>query len=1106
MNRDNDNTQSFVALISGTEVGHYKIVEKIGAGGMGEVYLAEDTKLKRKVALKLLSPHLCQDEECRERFKREAQAAAKLDHPNIVPVYEVGEFKDRPYFAMAHIQGKSLRAVIKEGKLSISEAVKLTMQICEGLHKAHESGIVHRDIKPANIIIDQENRPRLLDFGLATVTGAKKLTKTGSTMGTLGYMSPEQIQGEKTDHRSDLFSVGVILYEMITGRTPFEGEYEAAIHFNIVNEEAEPLSRYKSGVPEALQQIVDKALTKDVSLRYQHADGMTADLKRLEVGSGPAKKSKLGLWAAVVAVILIVSFTIDRFAFNDQAQSDKWNASIAVLPFRDLSIGQDQAHICEGMAEAIIRLLRPIGDIKVSGLTSVLRFDGRDMQKIARELKVETVLAGRVAIENDIIRISTELINIEDGRQLWSESWERESRGIFAIQDEISQAIAEVLQVQLSSEDATAPVKHGTESIEAYNAYAQGRFFWRKRTLDGTINAKAFFKQAIELDSNFALAWSGFADSWTLLAEFDPASYPDAYPKAREAARTAIRIDSTLAEPHASLGLAQRKEGDIGAAIEQFEIAMELNPDYVWTHIWYGRTMAQHMRRKDIYIKHMKKALALDPLNIPALSNIAGVLSDSGLFDEAESYFLKLFEVVPENTLIRTRFARHYQKANQYDKAIEQYETAIEIEPNYWNLYYQYASLLVNIDQAEDAPGVFERAIALMPDSAGLYYEFGRLLFYRLGNTKEAIDRYNQAIEIDPQLDVAYNLLAYAYDKAGDFDQAIAAVQKAIEISPENAGYIDTRADIYYSFGYLDEAIDSYRQYINEKPNDRISLEDLASAAIFTRQYDLADSAHRVLAEHASVEYSGWGEFKSVNILRHQGRFRETVEVMKAKEKIIRQEVGVSNQLGGLFWNRAQIYFDWLKDYDKALVDLDSLEASGRAVDDRQVAHWQLESAQLARPLVYAMMGEYDSCDYWWEQVDSVKYRNYYYAWMGYIQLEKGNADSAIKCLQIHKGGTVSGAIENAWLGMAYFENEQVAKAVEYLEQGVFRYDSDKGVYPGYAVWYHYHLAKAYEAAGRTEDAITQYETFLDIWQNADEGLESVEDAMSRLAKLKHGL
>ncbi|MDH4033494.1 MAG: serine/threonine protein kinase, partial [candidate division Zixibacteria bacterium] len=284
---DDDKTRTHVVLTKGTMVSHYRIVEKIGAGGMGEVYLAEDTKLSRNVALKFLPTHLCRDEDSRTRFTREAKAAAKLDHPNIVPVYEVGEYNGRPFFAMAHITGEPLRDVVKQGKLSVAEAVSLTQQICEGLHEAHEAGVVHRDIKPGNIIIDSKGKPRLLDFGLATVSGEEKLTQTGSTLGTVGYMAPEQITGGKVDKRSDLFSVGVILYEMLTGRRPFEGDNDAAIIRAITTSTPEPIARFKSGVTGELQQVINKALAKDPALRYQHADGMLADLRRLTVETAP---------------------------------------------------------------------------------------------------------------------------------------------------------------------------------------------------------------------------------------------------------------------------------------------------------------------------------------------------------------------------------------------------------------------------------------------------------------------------------------------------------------------------------------------------------------------------------------------------------------------------------------------------------------------------------------------------------------------------------------------------------------------------------------------------------------------------------------------------
>ncbi len=312
---DDDQTRSFINLAAGTKVSHYKIISKIGAGGMGEVYLAEDSQLDRKVALKFLPPHLSQDEASRARFTREAKAAAKLDHPNIVPVYEVGECNGQPFFAMAHIEGKSLREVIKEGKLSISKTIELTMQICEGLNEAHNADVIHRDIKPGNIIIDSKGKPRILDFGLATVAGEEKLTKTGSTLGTISYMSPEQIEGKQVDHRSDLFSVGVILYEMLTGRRPFKGENDAAIIKAIIDDTPEPISRYKSGVSGELQQVVNKVLTRDPRLRYQHSDDLLADLRReRELLSDPSYipgivhivKAGQNQWAYIIATLVVI--------------------------------------------------------------------------------------------------------------------------------------------------------------------------------------------------------------------------------------------------------------------------------------------------------------------------------------------------------------------------------------------------------------------------------------------------------------------------------------------------------------------------------------------------------------------------------------------------------------------------------------------------------------------------------------------------------------------------------------------------------------------------------------------------------------------------------
>ncbi|MCX6832060.1 MAG: protein kinase [candidate division Zixibacteria bacterium] len=402
---DDDKTQAVTVLSKGTAIGHYRIVEKIGAGGMGEVYLAEDTKLDRKVAPKFLSPHLCQDSECRARFTREAQAAAKLDHPNIVAVHEVSEFQGRPFFSMQHVEGQSLKEVLAGKSLPLDRIFEIGVQVCEGLQAAHESGITHRDVKPSNILIDSHGRARIVDFGLASVVGSDQLTRIGSTMGTVGYMSPEQVRGEQVDRRSDLFSLGVVLYELITGRQPFKGDNDAATSRNTVDAEPEPLARYKSEVPDGLQTIVIKALAKDKNLRYQHVDDLLVDLKGLR----------------------------QLPAFQVRTKQP----SIAVLSFANLSSDPEQEYFCDGMAEEIINALSHLEDLQVVARTSALSLKGQaiDVREIGRKLGAKTVLEGSVRRSGNRLRITTQLVDVASGYHLWSEKFDRDLEDVFAIQD-----------------------------------------------------------------------------------------------------------------------------------------------------------------------------------------------------------------------------------------------------------------------------------------------------------------------------------------------------------------------------------------------------------------------------------------------------------------------------------------------------------------------------------------------------------------------------------------------------------------------------------------------------------------------------------------------
>jgi len=641
-NQNNDRTESFVPLTKGTKVGHYTIVEKIGSGGMGEVFLAEDTELKRQVALKFLPYHFVSDETAKARFKREAQATAKLNHPNIVTIYEVSEYMNRPFFAMECCDGKPLRDIIKEIELSIDDSIKLAIQIFEGLEKAHQAGIVHRDIKPSNIIIDSDERAKLLDFGLATVQGTEKLTQTGSTLGTIGYMSPEQIQVKDIDLRSDLFSFGIVLYEMITGRPPFKGDTEAATLNSILNDTPEPLSRYKNKVPDELQRIVSKLLEKSPELRYQHADDIKADLKRIDKKLDHQTKDKL--------------------------------PSIAVLSFTNLSNDPDQEYFCDGMAEEIINALTRIENFRVIARTSAFSFKGKaiDVREIGKKLDVETLLEGSVRKSGNRLRIMAQLIKTEDGSHLWSNRYDKEMDDIFAVQDEISLAIVEKLKIKLLKNEKANMAKNRAHNIEAYNLYLQGRYHWNKRTTEPLKKALDCFEQAIKIDSNFALAYTGLADCYSMLQQAGELKPHEAFPKAKEFALKALEIDDSLAEAHTSLAHVLRAhDWDWAGAENEFKRALELNPGYATGHQWYAMFLYEQ-DDVDKALVEIQKAEELDPLSLIIKVASAWIYAYAGLFDISEDKCRNVLEMDSDFIYAHDAFSLIYALQGFKEKAIEE--------------------------------------------------------------------------------------------------------------------------------------------------------------------------------------------------------------------------------------------------------------------------------------------------------------------------------------------------------------------------------------------------------------------------------------------------
>jgi serine/threonine protein kinase len=749
-------TRLAVQLTKGTSVGHYVIVEKIGAGGMGEVYLAEDTQLNRQVALKFLSFHLCQDADCRTRFKREAQAAAKLNHPNIVTIHEVSEFNGRPFFAMEHVQGQSLRELIKAKELPIERVIELAIQICEGLHKAHQSGIVHRDVKPANILIDADGRAKILDFGLASVAGTNHLTKTGSTLGTIGYMSPEQVRGEQVDHRTDIFSLGVVLYEMITGKSPFKGDNDTATSRNIIDHDPEPLARYKTGVDAELQRIISKALQKDRALRYQHTDELSADLKSVrstgETSAATRAPSRSTLskrkWAYLVAGLAILAIAFVLLKTYVLRPADEPLDSLAVLPLQNLSGDPNQEYFSDGMTEALITELQKIRSLRVISRTSVMRFKktNESLPEIAKQLTVKAVVEGSVLRDGNNVRITVQLIQASPEKHLWASNFDRPMQNILALQSEVAQAIANEIGASLTPQERTRLASAGSVIPEAYDAYLLGRNY---RTELDFRKALEHFHRAIQIDPKFALGYAGLADCYTATALYMELSPDEAAPNALDAAAKAVQLDDKLAEAHAALSYAKLLFAwDLPGAERELLRALELNPN-----------------SPDVIDQH----------------RLFLVLTDRAA--EAVPVAIRSAQVQPGGTAF---LGWTYFYARRYDDAIAQLKKELKVDPNPANsriwLATAYAfkgmhkEALAECDHLQGMHGGFDMNLGYIYAVAGRR-DKSLLILDRLRElgTREYVDPYS---------------FASIYAGLGDKDQTIAWLRKGLEARSINMVFL----------------------------------------------------------------------------------------------------------------------------------------------------------------------------------------------------------------------------------------------------------------------------------------------------------------------------
>lgn len=733
-----------MSLPSETQLGRYKIISPIGSGGMGEVYLAQDTTLQRKVALKVLPLEVAANQDRMRRFKQEATAAASLNHPNIAHIYEIGEADRFHFIAMEYVQGDTLREQIHHEREELAKLLRILQHVAEGLAKAHAAGIVHRDLKPENIMVSSDGHAKILDFGLAKLVEPQINTSSSSSeeptilqhstpgmvLGTIGYMSPEQAQGKtrEVDHRSDIFSFGCILFEAITRQKAFAGSDSIETLNKIIREPAPALSSFSANVPADLQRIVRRCLAKDPDERYQSIKDVAIELKdvRHEIQEGASEiatlvsggetktviqpertaapagstmtavpanavttnassaefivngiKQHKAAAAIVTAVILaVVAFTVAAVWSYQHARTNEVAVdSIAVIPFLNQTNDAGTDWVTDGLTESIINNLTQLPNLKVISRSSVFRYKGKETDPLAagKELGVRAVLTGRLQQRGDAMIVSVELIDIRDNKQLWGEKYERKLADMLSVQRDIAREITTNLRPTLSGVEQSRMMKQHTTSPEAYELYLKGRFYWNKRTPADFNRAITFFEEAIERDPNYALAYSGLADTYALLTAYSGEPPRASMPKAKEAALKALALDDNLAEAHASLGqIVSYYDYDFVTAEREYRHAIDLNPNYAPAHQWFAEQLSA-LKRFDEALVEIRRALELDPLSLIINRIYADILLDGRRYDEAIEQYRKAIELEPSSVLPHYFLGRALEGKGSYEEAVREY-------------------------------------------------------------------------------------------------------------------------------------------------------------------------------------------------------------------------------------------------------------------------------------------------------------------------------------------------------------------------------------------------------------------------------------------------
>jgi eukaryotic-like serine/threonine-protein kinase len=796
-----------IELSPNSQLSHYRIVSKLGAGGMGEVYLAQDTKLDRKVALKILPGQFADDRDRMSRFVREAKSASALNHPNIITIYEIGESEGTHFIATEFIDGQTLNAYARSNPLQLKTVLEIAIQIASALDEAHSAGIVHRDIKPDNVMVRPNGLVKILDFGIAKLSeGASEratgrrgegatagsesdtlladspslpltpspspVTSPGMIIGTANYMSPEQAKGKEVDPRTDIFSFGVVLYEMTADVLPFDGETPVEMIGAIFHKEPKPLP---VTVPGELKRIIQKCLRKERDERYQTIRDVLNDLKdakqdfelqqNLERTVAPSKeeagtqilqattidelarsttnktdtKSQTKTFGAIAGAILLVSL-IGFFGYRYLRSSSNQIESIAVMPFVNESGNQDVEYLSDGMTETLIKSLTALPNLSVKPRSSVFRYKGKDtdLQTIARELNVQAILNGRVAQRDGELTLSLELVDVSKDSVIWTERYQRKTSDLVNLQGEIARDVSNKLKTKLSGAEETKVTRAGTSDTDAYQAYLKGRYYWNRRTSENLKKALEQFKAATDRDPNYALAYVGLADCYVVLTEYAGIPSSETLPQAKAFADRAIAIDGQLAEPHATLGQIHTQLWRWSEAEAEFKRAIELNPNYATAYHWYS-IMLKNMGRNDESATAIKRAQELDPLSMPIGANISMM----------------------------------YQLQNNHEASVKNSLKLIELDPTY-----------------------------------GRAYEYLGLSYLKLGRNAEAVAALEKAVPLTNSQNVVVSELGYVYAATGKRTEALAIVKDLeAKYARKEAAGIDV-ASVYAGLGEKDKAFE----------------------------------------------------------------------------------------------------------------------------------------------------------------------------------------------------------------------------------------------------------------------------------------------------------